>query len=70
MTPKETARYCVKQSLSNCQDNIHRANLAAQHNPLDKEWGQSGKTLGQIIDGYKQEELDLATALAWVDAQP
>lgn len=45
----------VKSQIANAEDNLFRANAAARSHDASKQWGQSGETLQQIIDGYQAE---------------
>ncbi len=70
MTP-ETKRNIIKAIRSNlgqAEDNLTRAELAARHNPRDDEWGRSGQTLGQIIEGYERERALWRATLTEVEA--
>lgn len=43
----------VKDNLSNAKDNLYRAQMAARRSDPSKQYGESGETLQQIIDGYQ-----------------
>lgn len=45
----------VKGRLSAAEDNHYRATCAAKGRDVHQQWGQSGETLQQIIDGYQAE---------------
>jgi hypothetical protein len=48
-------QYAIKVQLGNAEDNLHRARHAARGYDATKQWGQSGQTLAQIIQGYEDE---------------
>jgi hypothetical protein len=64
----EDVAYAIKSQLGNAQDNLHRAKSAARNSDPTKEWGQSGETLQQIIDGYQAEVDRWTRALSSVAA--
>ena len=51
----EDAITAVRIQLGNAADNLHRARAAARSVDASKPYGQSGKTLQQIVDGYQAE---------------
>jgi hypothetical protein len=53
-TPQEFLRYAMQCARG---DDLERATAAFKHlsdEQLDKEYGQSGQTCRQILDGYKK----------------
>lgn len=55
MTVNEDVVFAIQSQLSAAKDNLHRATLAARYDDPSQQWGQSDKTLWQIIDGYQAE---------------
>ena len=48
-------------------DDLARAQMTAKRGvPLDKEYGHSGQTLRQIIEGYMEDKRIHDEAIAWV----
>jgi len=47
--------YAIKAQLGNAEDNLYRATLAAKRCDASQQWGESGQTLQQIINGYQAE---------------
>lgn len=43
----------VRGRLGEAEDNLCRAKLAARNRDADAQWGESGETLQQVIDGYQ-----------------
>lgn len=58
--------YAVRAQLSIAEDNLYRAKLAGRRSDLTQQWGESGQTLQQIIDGYQSEVDRWKRALAAV----
>lgn len=54
----------VIDRLRAAEDNLYRAQLAARRSNLHDQWGESGQTLQQIIDGYQTEVDRWGRALA------
>lgn len=58
---------CIKQAKG---DDLHRAKSAFKnftHQKMNEEYGQSGKTPQQIIDGYKAHEQKCNAAIEAVE---
>ena len=53
----------AKNDLANARDNLYRANAAAAGRDPNAQYGTSGKTLLQIIDGYRKWEAKALAAL-------
>lgn len=49
--------------LANAQDNLYRARMAARAVDASAQYGQSGRTLNQIIAGYEEWEREALEAL-------
>ena len=47
--------YAIKRQLGQAEDNLFRAKLAGRRSDVTQQWGESGQTLQQIIDGYQRE---------------
>jgi hypothetical protein len=56
----------IKREIGGVDDNLARANLMAKTHPLDKQYGQSGQTLGEIIEGYEAAKRRPEKALEWL----
>jgi hypothetical protein len=68
MTPRQNAIRIIKQSFG---DDLERARLAfAGLTPekMDEQYGQSGQTRRQIIEGYEQSRHEHQAALDWVES--
>jgi len=48
-------RYAIQSQIGNARDNLHRAQAAARRFDPTLQYGESGQTLQQIIDGYQAE---------------
>lgn len=59
MSPR--VRALIEAAIGGLEDNLYRAKCAARGHDASKQWGESGKTLQQIIDEY-QTELDAMKA--------
>lgn len=69
--PKRDAVEAVKQMLGNAEDNKARARMAFRgmtHEQLQVQYGQSGSTRGEILEGYSKDVERWKRALAWVEA--
>lgn len=55
----------IKREVGAVDDNLIRANLAARSHPLDKQYGQSSQTLGEIIEGYEAQKRRAEEVLEW-----
>ena len=67
---KEDVLNIVKSALAGSEDNLYRANLQfGKMTPeqLKKEYGQSGKTCGEVLQGYRDENERLKQCVAWVE---
>jgi hypothetical protein len=62
-TALDAAIEALERELGGHEDNLFRANLAARGHKLDKMYGQSGQTLGQIRDGYHEAATNTRAAL-------
>jgi hypothetical protein len=60
----------VRIQLGNAADNLCRAQAAARSCDASKQWGQSGQTLHQIIDGYQAEHDRWKRALVALGGTP
>ena len=56
----------IKKDLGDAQDNLYRAKLSASPANIHKQWGNNGRTLGEIISGYAKWETEAKEALEWV----
>lgn len=62
----------VKSALAGAEDNLYRAemqfgNMTADE--LGKQYGQSGKTCGEILGGYRDKQDELAECVKWVESK-
>jgi hypothetical protein len=53
----------ANRDLSNARDNLYRARAAARGSDPSRQWGQSGRTLNEIIAGYEEWESRALAAL-------
>jgi len=67
---KDKVLKIVKDSLSIAEDNLYRAKLQfgkMSERELEQEHGQSGRTRGEILDGYQNERDERKECVAWVE---
>lgn len=57
----------IKNDLGCAEDNLFRAKLAARGADVNANWGESGQTLGSIIDQYQRGVDKAKAALAALD---
>ncbi len=60
----------VKNALSGAEDNFLRANMQFGRmtaEQLKEEYGQSGRTCGDVMQGYHEENERLKQCVAWVE---
>lgn len=62
-TPEQVRRDAVRNELGQAQDNLNRARCAARGCDVNEQWGQSGKTLAQIINEYEEWVKECEAAL-------
>ena len=62
MNSKKTLLRLCDQAIGVADDNIYRARLASRGHPLNEEYGQSGLTLEQIIQGYEDGRTEYVKA--------
>ena len=70
MTAKEKLIRIVEEAKG---DNLERAEHAFRGlagDQLNEEYGQSGRTKGEILDGYRRERADWKSAYALAKAVP
>ena len=60
-------RKLAEQDLAMARDNLARARSAAYGRDASLQWGQSGQTLNEIIQGYEKWEREALETLAEVD---
>lgn len=61
----------VKNTLVGAEDNLYRANMQfgkMTSKELAQEYGQSGRTCGEILEEYQAEVSELERCLAWVES--
>lgn len=61
----------LKADLSNAGDNLYRATTAFKHDTMEdmgREYGQSGQTRQQILDGYQKWHKEAREALQEAEA--
>lgn len=56
----------INAQLENAKDNLNRASCAGRRHDPSLQWGESGQTLQQIVDGYQAKVLRWEGALARV----
>ena len=69
MTPKEKAIQIIQNAIG---DDLERATRAfAYHTPsmLQAEYGQSGRTCIEVLEGYQKDRAEVVAALNWVKEQ-
>lgn len=52
-------------------DDLERAEFAFKNLPddkLDKEYGQSGQTCREILEGYRQQRAEVENAFLWLNS--
>lgn len=67
---KDKVLQIVKNALGGAEDNLYRANMQfghMGHEQLKEEYGQSGRTCGDIMQGYRDSHDELKQCLAWVE---
>ena len=67
--PAQIALECVKKELINAQDNCHRAEStfgSLSVSEMQEQYGQSGKTKREILDGYTSKSIELQRAIQWL----
>lgn len=52
--------------LAGAEDNLYRAKMQFKHSDLSSEHGQSGRTCGDILQGYYDELDELAECRLWL----
>ncbi len=55
----------VKGELGRAEDNLYRCAAAARDYPLDKEWGESGRTMGSVLKEFQLEAKKWRRAMAF-----
>jgi len=61
----------IKKALDDAEDNLCRANMQfgkMTSKELAQEYGQSGRTCGEILEEYQVEVSELKRCLAWVES--
>lgn len=70
MTTQEKVLY-VRRAISQAMgDDLERADIAFKgmtETQLDQQWGQSGKTVRQIWQGYKDDRARWKEVLEWIE---
>ncbi len=72
-TPKEVATKAVERELGEAHDNLARAQMSfggMTAEGLGQQYGASGRTHQQILDGYGARVAESQAALEWMEAQP
>jgi hypothetical protein len=70
---KEQVLKIAKNALGGSEDNLYRANMQfGRMTPeqLKEEYGQSGKTCGDVMQGYRDENERLKQCVVWVEGCP
>ena len=68
---KDRVLTMVKNALSGAEDNLYRANMQfgkMSAKELEQEYGQSGRTCGEILHVYQIERDELKRCVAWVES--
>ncbi len=55
MAMTEKVKRLVRDRIDQGQDNLQRAKSAARGRDVNAQWGESGKTLAQIIESYEAD---------------
>lgn len=61
----------VKSALAGAEDDFYRANMQfgkMSAKELEQEYGQSGRTCGEIFHEYQIERDELKRCVAWVES--
>ena len=59
----------VQNALGGSEDNLYRANMQfgkMAPEQLKEEYGQSGKTCGEVMQGYRDANEEMKQCVAWV----
>lgn len=68
---KDQVLTIVKSALSGAEDNLYRANIQfgkMSEKELEQEYGQSGRTCGEILHEYQLKRDELKRCVAWVES--
>ena len=67
---KEKVLDIVKSALGGAKDNLYRANMQfgkMTQKELGEEYGQSGRTCGDVLAVYQNAEAELERCVKWVE---
>jgi hypothetical protein len=70
MTPKQKAIHIIRSSFG---DDLYRARNAFKNktpSEMNLEYGQSGRTCAEILQGYEQDQQEKQSALDWATGAP
>jgi hypothetical protein len=68
---KNKALNIMKGALAGAEDNLYRANMQfgkMTSKELEQEYGQSGRTCGEILEKYQSEVAEMKRCVAWVES--
>jgi hypothetical protein len=66
MTPKQRTLYILEHSRGDDLQRAQRAFAGMGYKEMQEQYGQSGRTRQQLVDGYQQAEDELDAAIEWV----
>jgi len=64
---KVEIRRIIRASLGVADDDLHRAKTRFAGTDLSVQWGESGQTKQEILNGYQDRVILLNQCLAWVE---
>jgi hypothetical protein len=69
MKPKDKVLRIIANELNNAEDNFQRARMqfARMSGELSLQYGQSGRTCGEILEQYRSEVSALKECVAWLN---
>jgi len=70
MTPKQKAISILKSTMG---DDAYRARMSfagCTPEQMKQQYGESGKTRQEILDGYEKSEAEHQAAIDWAERQP
>jgi hypothetical protein len=68
MTPKQRILNKLRNCAFQAEDNAVRFRLAARGHDIDREWGESGRSLGELIAGAEQHLTEAQADVEYVQA--
>lgn len=68
MNVKDEVRKIVEQELSQAKDNFYRAFIAFRGRDLMTFYGDSERTMREILEGYENRVSQMEACLKWVES--